>query len=86
MADNHFADWSALDPGNLPDSSAGPFLTTNNIKARNAHGMPSHVYLVQMFHKAPAPIGPVTAFNDGDRKIWGLTHYRPAFTPTPKDS
>lgn len=76
--DNYFAGWLPLDPDNLPLSSAGPFLTTNNTGARNAHGLPSHVFLVSGFHRQPD--GDVSAFIELYRQAYGLRLYRPVFS------
>lgn len=74
--DEAFRGWLALDATTLPDGRCGPFLTTNNPDARDAHGMPSHVWLVARFH---ADQGEIVAFTDGDRKLHGLTLFRAAF-------
>jgi hypothetical protein len=73
--------WLQLDPDNLPDSKLGPYLTTNNIKARNNYGRPDNVRLVRMFHRDDeAAWGPVTAFDaSSDQRLWSVTHYRPVF-------
>lgn len=53
----------------------GKVLVTNNLKARNAHGEMSHVWVVSMVHETTEPEGPFMAFTEGDRRLWGLTHY-----------
>ena len=69
--------WTKISPEQLPDPKEGPFLCTNNASARNAHGRPSHVFLVNMFHRTDGPEGPVTAYAEpSDQLIWGVTHYQ----------
>lgn len=68
--------WTKIDPKALPDSGGGPFLVTNNIGARNAHGRMSHVWRVGMiFVSADPQYAPAYAFDDADRRICGVTHY-----------
>jgi len=50
-------------------------LVTNNLEGRNANGQMSHIWRVDMVHKTDEPEGPFMAFDDSDRRIWGLTHY-----------
>lgn len=74
-----FAGWLALDRASLPDPTRGPYLTTNVPDGRNAHHMPSHVWVVACFHADQAD--EVCAFVQ-DTKIWGCKLYRPVF-PAP---
>lgn len=68
-------DWIALSEQQPPERS-GPLLVTNNIKARDAFGHMSHLWLVRMVHVDPSA-GGFSAFEDnGFRKIEGLTHWR----------
>lgn len=71
--------WGVLDANDLPIYERGPYLTTNSPTARNAHGMPSHIYLVSMFHTTKGPEGPVTAFDEADRQIWNCLLFKPVF-------
>jgi hypothetical protein len=51
-------------------------LVTNNLKARDAHGQMSHIWCVGMVHKTDQPgFEPFMAFDNSDRRLWGLTHY-----------
>jgi hypothetical protein len=50
-------------------------LVTNNLEGRDAFGQMSHVWRVIMVHEHEGPEGPFMAFDDADRRIWGLTHY-----------
>lgn len=69
--------WIEIDPDNLPGPEQGPFLCTNNLAARNAHGRMSHVFLTNMFHKQDGPQGPVSAFAEpSGMRIWSVTHYQ----------
>lgn len=79
MADPYdfFADWLPLDPKALPDPKKGPFLTTNNAGARNAHGLPSHVWLTTMFHVQDDDV--TAGINDAGTYARFLTHYKPVF-------
>jgi hypothetical protein len=83
--DELFSDWLTLDAASLPDHKFGPYLTTNNPASRNAFGMPTHVYLVAMFHESQEHGGTVVAFNDSDRKIWGCKLYKPVFAYTSRN-
>jgi len=49
-------------------------LVTNNIKARDAHGNRSHVWIVSMVHEKDNDAG-FTAFIDNYTRLWDLTHY-----------
>jgi hypothetical protein len=49
-------------------------LVTNNIDGRNARGDMSHVWCVDMVHDTDPKHG-YSAFDDGDRRLWGLTHF-----------
>ena len=77
--------WIALDPEKLPRAKdIGPFLVTNNIAARNAHGHPSHVWLCDtMIHHHPEIACGFYIFDDSDRRVQGLTHFMPVFAPVP---
>ncbi len=80
-----FPAWQELDPSSLPDPKQGPFLCTNNINSRNAHGRMSHVWLTSMFHKGSEPRdGDVCAF-DGSTfaKVCSLSHYAVIGVPLP---
>ncbi|WLG49147.1 hypothetical protein [Pseudomonas sp. FP1742] len=51
-------------------------LVTNNLDARDRMGRMSHVwYAAPMKSSAPDVTGPVIAFDEGERKIHGLTHW-----------
>jgi hypothetical protein len=77
--------WTRLDPKNLPDPKGGPFICTNNIGSRNAHGRMSHVFLTNMFHLTDGAEGPITAFAEpGWTKVWNVTHYIEIGTPESK--
>lgn len=69
--------WIALTK-ELPPGICGYILVTNNLKARDAFGKMSHVWLTMMVHKHPD--GTFTAFAepDGASRIENLTHWRPA--------
>lgn len=59
-------------------------LVTNNVEARDAHGQMSHVWLVRMIHKADDDEG-FCAYTDEMTKVHGVTHYRYALPPLPKE-
>jgi len=66
--------WTALSEARPPNPSPA-LLVTNNIKARNAHGFASHVWLVSMTHGDDKQ--GYSAFEDGGfSKVEGLTHWR----------
>ncbi len=67
--------WIALDRDNLPNPKTGPFLVTNNINARNAHGQMSHVWCASGCYRGDQDRHGVTCFDDAYRRITGLTHY-----------
>ena len=75
--------WTEINPNALPDSKIGPFLVTNNIGARNAHGRMSHVWRVHMLHLSDDPLyAPVCAFDDANRRIGALTHFAVIANPS----
>jgi hypothetical protein len=50
-------------------------LVTNNLSSRDANGQMSHVWRVISVHKHEGPEGPFMAFDDANRRIWGVSHY-----------
>lgn len=62
----------------LPPEHGPPILITNNMKARNAFGHMSHVWVVSMLHEDKDAPGEFCAlFGDNLRKIWGVSHWAP---------
>ena len=71
----------------MPPERCGKIFVTNNIRARDAFGHMSHVWLVSMLHRyeegdktihdqdAIAEYGQFTAFNDGDSRLCFITHW-----------
>lgn len=57
-----------------PPKDCARLLVTNNITARDAYDHFCHLWLVHMVHKQDD--GSFAAFDDHDRKIHGLTHWR----------
>lgn len=55
----------------------GQYLVTNNIKARDAFGVPSHVWLTTYVQRAgnSDKYGKFMCFDRADRAISNLTHY-----------
>lgn len=67
------AGWTDLSLEQPPEHCAA-LLVTNNIRARNAFGHMSHLWLVSMVHGKD---GDFCAFSeDGFRKVESLTHWR----------
>lgn len=56
-----------------PPPHAARVLVTNNIKARDAHGQMSHVWIGFPIYSAREWI----IFDDADRKVYGLSHWMP---------
>lgn len=51
-------------------------LVTNNLKARDAKGAMSHVWIGDIIKSAePEKYGKFVTFDEADRKIYDLTHY-----------
>lgn len=51
-------------------------LVTNNIKARDAHGQMSHVWIGFIIKSdQPQKYGKFITFTDGDQRVLDLTHY-----------
>ena len=52
-------------------------LVTNNLKARDAKGNMSHVWVVTIIIESSEPdkYGKFTAFDEADRRLMDLTHY-----------
>lgn len=68
------AENSALDDPSVKTTPR--VLVTNNLEARDRMGRMSHVwYAAPMKSSKPDVNGPVIAFDEGDRKIQGLTHW-----------
>lgn len=63
-----------------PDNQQGPFLVTNNPKALNAFGRPSHIWCVSGIYKEKD--GSFCAF-EGTQKIHGLRMFMPVSAPLP---
>ncbi len=79
---NPYRGWFPIFTANIAEPH-GLILVTNNIRALNAHGKKSHVWLTTMIHEStdepgtftcfPEPFDPYTA-----RPVLYLTHWRPA--------
>ena len=68
----------------LPEKHQGKFLVTNNLKARDAFGFMSHVWLVNMLHHND-DFG-YYAFDDYDNRVpQNVTHWMPLPEPPTKD-
>jgi len=50
-------------------------IVTNNISATNAHGEMSHVWLTTFWCESEK-YDCITTFDEGDRQILGLTHWK----------
>ena len=51
-------------------------LVTNNIKARDAHGQMSHVWIGFIIKSSePKKYGKFITFTDSDQRVLDLTHY-----------
>lgn len=57
--------------------SRGIYLVTNNLKARDAFGRKSHVWLTDFIQRSSTPEqdGTFIIFTDFDQKVCNLTHY-----------
>ena len=51
-------------------------IVTNNIKAENAYGEMSHVWLTDFISVAEISRNGIVTFNDDDRMIINLTHWK----------
>ena len=51
-------------------------IVTNNIDATNAFGEMSHVWMVNFYQLSTNRNHGFVAFDEGDRKIIGLTHWK----------
>lgn len=51
-------------------------VVTNNIKAVNAFGEMSHVWMTDFFAKGTKDFEGIVTFDAADRKIIGLTHWK----------
>lgn len=61
----------------------GQYLVTNNIKARDTFGVPSHVWLTTYVQKSVNgdAYGKFMCFDTAERPISNLTHYCQVFGP-----
>ena len=53
-------------------------IVTNNIKAKNAHGEMSHVWLTTFWCEASSesPNEGIVSFDDADRRLLNLSHWK----------
>jgi len=51
-------------------------IVTNNINAQNAIGEMSHVWLTNFYTKSSSPNDGIVTYDEGGRKIIGLTHWK----------
>ncbi len=51
-------------------------IVTNNINAKNAHGEMSHVWLTNYWTEAELSRNGTVTFDENDRKIMNLTHWK----------
>lgn len=65
--------WEPIDPLNIP---TGRVLVTNNLEARDANGVMSHVWIGHVVRSSHTG-GEFVTFDEGDRVIYGLTHWAP---------
>ena len=59
----------------LPDKNKW-IIVTNNLDAKNAHGEMSHVWLTINFIQSSNPNGGLITYDERDRKIIRLTHWK----------
>lgn len=69
--------WISVDD-RPPNENRGRVLVTNNIKARDAYGGMSHIWIVfPILSSEPEKYGKWTAFDEGDHRICNITHWMP---------
>ena len=51
-------------------------IVTNNLRATNAHGEMSHVWLTSFVQKSSAPEEGLIIFTEGFAKVYNLTHWK----------